>query len=127
MREPALPAPLPSTMKFYPLILGVLAVWRITHLLQAEDGPWDLIVRLRRWAGNGFRGNLLDCFYCLSLWIAAPFAVWLGTGTAEKFLLWTALSGAAILLERITAATPQSTEPYWKEEDRDVLLRKEEK
>ena len=114
-------------MKFYTLILGILGVWRITHLLQAEDGPWDVIVRLRHVAGNGFWGNLLDCFYCLSLWIAAPFAALLGAGIAEKLLLWPALSGAAILLERMTAPQAHVTEPYWQEEDPNVLLRKEEK
>jgi hypothetical protein len=113
-------------MKFYTLILGILGVWRITHLLQAEDGPFDAIARLRRAAGNRFWGSLLDCFYCLSLWIAAPFAAWLGEGIAEKLLLWPALSGAAILLERMTAPASQPSEPYWKEED-NVLLRKAEK
>jgi hypothetical protein len=113
-------------MEFYGLILGVLGVWRITHLLQAEDGPWDVIARLRRALGEGFRGRLLDCFYCLSLWIAAPFAAGLGGTLAGKLLLWPALSGAAILLERMTAPAPSPSAPYWKEEDPDVLLRKEE-
>lgn len=112
-------------MRFYTLVLGILCVWRITHLLQAEDGPWDLVVRLRRAVGNGFWGNLLDCFNCLSLWIAAPFAAYLGAGRAEKLLLWPALSGAAILLERLTAPKALPSEPYWKEEELDVVLRKE--
>jgi hypothetical protein len=86
----------------YWLLLGVLGVWRITHLLQAEDGPWRIVVRLRQIAGNTFWGELLDCFYCLSLWIAAPFALGLGTGWKDRLLLWPALSAAAILLERIT-------------------------
>ncbi len=114
-------------MKFYTLMLGILGVWRITHLLRAEDGPWNVIVGLRRVAGNGFWGNLLDCFYCLSLWIAAPFAALLGANIAEKLLLWPALSGAAILLERMTALKAHLPEPYWKEEDSNALLRKEEK
>jgi hypothetical protein len=104
-------------MRFYWLTLGVLAVWRVTHLLQAEDGPWNLIVRLRKFAGNGFLGQLLDCFYCLSLWIAAPFAWFLGQGAMERLLLWPALSGAAILLERITNTQKTTPEPYWKEDD----------
>jgi hypothetical protein len=117
-------------MRFYWLTLGVLAVWRLTHLLQAEDGPWDLIMRLRKFAGNGFWGQLLDCFYCLSLWIAAPFAWFLGEGTKERFLVWLALSGAAILLERITNRETTTPNPYWKEddykeEDPDGMLRTE--
>jgi hypothetical protein len=87
----------------YRFVLGVLAVWRVTHLLYAEDGPWDTIVRVRRLAGAGLWGRLLDCFYCLSLWIAAPLAVLLGSGWAERLLLWPALSAGAILIERVTS------------------------
>lgn len=32
-------------MRTYGLSLAVLCVWRLTHLLQAEDGPWDLVIR----------------------------------------------------------------------------------
>lgn len=89
-------------MGFYRLSLGILCVWRITHLLHAEDGPWDLIVRLRGLAGAGFWGRLLDCFYCLSIWAAAPFAFLLGDDWTERLILWPALSAGAILIERIT-------------------------
>jgi hypothetical protein len=89
-------------MRFYSFLLGILSVWRITHLLNAEDGPWDLVVRLRQKAGERFWGQLLDCFYCLSVWIAAPFAIYLGGKLGERILLWPALSAGAVLLERVT-------------------------
>lgn len=95
--------------------LTALAVWRITHLLAAEDGPGGLLARLRRLAGQGFWGELLDCFYCSSVWIALPFALWLGRGWSEVLLLWPALSGAAVLLERATAER-QTAVPYYVEE-----------
>jgi hypothetical protein len=75
------------------------------------------VVRMRRLAGNGFWGGLLDCFYCLSLWIASPFAWFLGERGEERFLLWLAFSTGAILLERITGADHTTPAPYWKEED----------
>ena len=75
-------------MKFYWLLLAILCVWRLTHLLNAEDGPWDLVVRLRRAAGTGFWAGLLDCFYCLSLWMAAPIAYLIGSDWKERLLLW---------------------------------------
>lgn len=84
------------------LLLGALCVWRVSHLLYGEDGPWDVFVRLRRRAGEGFWGSLLDCFYCLSVWIAAPFAYLLGGGWEERLLLWPALSAGAIVIERLT-------------------------
>src|SRR5262245_42719644 len=87
---------------WYRLALGVLVTWRLTHLLHAEDGPWKLLLRLRK-AVSASLGTLLDCFYCLSLWIAAPLAYLLGDSWEERLLLLPALSGAAILLERVTS------------------------
>ena len=113
-------------MRFYWLALGILAVWRITHLLNAEDGPWDVFVQLRRLAGKGFLARLLDCFYCLSLWIAAPVALGIGTEWAERLLLWPALSGGAILLERVTSeGLPAMRVEYTEDEEKpDGVLRR---
>ena len=72
--------------QIYWLVLGILCAWRITHLLQAEDGPWNLILRLRTLAGKGFPAQLLDCFYCLSLWVAAPLAWVVGETLTERLL-----------------------------------------
>jgi hypothetical protein len=91
-------------------VLAVLAVWRLTHLLAAEDGPWDVVVRVRMRLGASVLGKLMDCFYCLSLWIALPVAIWLGQavwlGRGQGWVLigleWLALSGAACLLEQLT-------------------------
>ena len=100
-------------MRFYWLALGILAGWRITHLCVAEDGPWDVLIRLRRALGSGFWGKLVTCFYCLSLWVAAPIAAWLGLSWSERLLLWPALSAGAILLERATLVQPA----YYREDE----------
>ena len=124
-----------QSMHYYWLLLSVLAVWRITHLFAEEDGPWDLLFRLRRAAGEGFWATLLDCFHCLSLWVALPFAFGFGRSWIERLVLWPAISGAAILLERITRREPETPpaiyledEEAWieeagKEEERDGMLR----
>jgi hypothetical protein len=114
-------------MTFYWLVVGILCVWRVTHLLNAEDGPWRLVVRLRQRAGDGFWGELLDCFYCLSLWVAAPLAIVLGSGAKERLLLWPALSAAAILLERLTAGS-QGAAPavYFENRENQNVLRQDE-
>jgi hypothetical protein len=104
-------------MAFYWFLLGSLAVWRIAHLLRAEDGPWRLSVRLRRRAGTGLWGDLLDCFYCLSLWVSAPVALWLGGSWGERLLLWPALSAAAIAFERLTRETPEPPPASYVEDD----------
>jgi len=83
------------------LILAVLATWRVTHLLASEDGPVDLIVRFRELLGQSILGRLMDCFNCLSLWIAAPAALFVSRRHVEWLFSWLALSGGACLLERI--------------------------
>ena len=83
------------------LILAVLATWRVTHLLAAEDGPADLIFRFRRWLGQNPAGKLMDCFNCISVWIAAPMALFVSRQPAEWFMTWLAVSGGACLLDRL--------------------------
>jgi hypothetical protein len=113
-------------MKFYWLALGILAVWRLTHLLNAEDGPWGLVVRIRRRAGAGFWAGLLDCFYCLSLWIAAPLAYWIGSRWAERLILWPALSAGAILLERLAPDRTAAPAQYFEDQENNNVLRQEQ-
>ena len=81
--------------------LAVLATWRVTHLLASEDGPADLVVRLRARLGQGLAGQLMDCFNCLSLWVAAPAAFFVSRRPLAWTFSWLALSGAACLLERL--------------------------
>ena len=85
---------------WFSFVLALLATWRLTHLISREDGLADVLLRLRLRAGTGILGQLMDCFNCLSLWIAAPFAFVVGRTALETFLSWLALSGGACLLER---------------------------
>ncbi len=82
-------------------VLAALATWRVTHLLASEDGPADLIVRFRARLGQGLAGKLIDCFNCLSLWIAAPAALFVSRKPRDWLFMWLALSGAACLFERL--------------------------
>jgi hypothetical protein len=88
-----------STQGFF---LCLLAVWRLTHLLSQEDGPFDLVIRFRKLLGHGFFGSLLDCFYCLSIWISVPFVFLLCEGWTERIVVWLALSGGSSLLFKLT-------------------------
>src|SRR5688500_16170260 len=110
-------------MNIATLALGVLAVWRLTHLLHAEDGPWHLFARLRWAAGNGFWGQLLDCFLCLSLWVSLPAALLLAPGWREGIVLWLGLSGGAIIIERATSRPAAYIEDP--KEEHHVLLRED--
>jgi hypothetical protein len=82
-------------------ILAILATWRVTHLLASEDGPADVIVRFRALLGQSLAGRLVDCFNCLSLWIAAPAALFVVRQLLDWVLVWLAVSGGACLLQRL--------------------------
>lgn len=84
------------------VVLAALATWRLTHLLAREDGPADLIARLRARLGSSSLGHLMDCFNCVSLWVAAPLAWWLASTLGDGIVVWLALSGVACLLERVS-------------------------
>ncbi len=85
------------------IVLASLATWRLAHLVAEEDGPANVIARARARAGTSQLGELMDCFYCLSLWAALPFALAAAPRRRDVPLTWLALSGAACLLERTTS------------------------
>jgi hypothetical protein len=107
-------------MNSFEFILATLAVWRLTHLIAAEDGPFELIAWIRKKAGQGFWGTLLDCFYCLSVWIALPFAIFMGGSRWYRFLLWLALSAAAILLNRVIDRVAPDPPVYFEEPEAEI-------
>lgn len=106
---------------FVSFLLGSLAVWRITHLLGIEDGPGEILERMRRRLGRGLLRGLFDCFYCLSLWVAFAFVFAFGETWQTRLLLWPALSAAAILLERVTTRGQRAARglvAYYEDEER---------
>jgi hypothetical protein len=112
---------------FYWLIVGILAVWRLAHLLVAEAGPWDLCERMRRrWTGSMFH-SLINCFYCLSFWISAPFAFFMDGAWQGRVLLWPALSAGAILIERVLHRETFASDPvYYEDQEESHVLRQEQ-
>jgi hypothetical protein len=96
------------------LLVLVLAVWRATHLLHAEDGPWDVVARLRRLAARAGLARVFECFYCLSLWVALLPAIAHAGGWIDGAAVWFALSGGAILLHRATESKGPPP-PTWTE------------
>ncbi len=82
--------------------LAALVTWRVCHLLASEDGPGDVVARLRMRLGESRVGHLIDCFGCLSIWVAIPLAFFVSKGALNLVMAWLALSGAAMLLERMS-------------------------
>lgn len=105
-------------------LLASLATWRVTHLLACEDGPADVFVRFRARLGSGFFGKLMDCFQCLSFWVALPLAFFVSRELVEWFVIWLALSGTACLLERLVPE-PVVIEPIAEGAEGNGMLRSE--
>jgi hypothetical protein len=82
------------------LLIMTLATWRVSYMLTKETGPKGLFNFLRRKLA---RLELLNCIYCVSVWIAA------GCLACEHFNLTLilypfAISGAAMMLRSYTGA-----------------------
>jgi hypothetical protein len=86
---------------WFRFVIAVLATWRLARLVAREDGPFEIIVKLRMRAADGFAGQLMDCPYCLSLWLAAPFAFALADSAGAWVAAWLAISGGASLVENL--------------------------
>lgn len=94
---------------WFRFIVAVLATWRLARLVAREDGPFELIVKLRERASGGFAGQLMDCPYCLSLWIAIPFASTLADSALAWIAAWLAISGGASFLENLLERAAERT------------------
>jgi hypothetical protein len=106
------------------VVVGVaaLAVWRVAHFLHSEDGPWDAASQLRR-VFAARESKLLECFFCVSVWPALLAGFLITDRWRELVLLWPALSGAAILIERAAFPDTLADVPDYREDkdSQDVL------
>lgn len=71
-------------------LLYILATWRVTSLYANEDGPMDILRKIREAVG-------VDCFWCVSVW----FGVLIGLLTSGSLLIGLAYSAGAILIEQV--------------------------
>lgn len=97
-----------------------LACFRLSVLLSEDDGPGHLILKLRSFLKREAREHKavrktyvqegIECLRCTSVWIAVPVALYairrdylheVVLRGVDTLLLWMALSGIAVLLNRI--------------------------
>jgi hypothetical protein len=101
-------------------ILAALATWRLAFLLTREDGPGRVFARLRRGLGTGFAGQLFGCVKCVGMWMALPFAFFVGGSWIELLVEWLAIAGVTALIDEWTRP------PFeWQETKGDDLLRRD--
>lgn len=98
------------------LLLLSLATWRLSHMIAREDGPWDVLSRLRVRAGAwydleaGWRservlGRLLICPLCQSIWWACVlYIAAMLTPVVYPVAAVLAISGASCIIELLTRA-----------------------
>ena len=77
------------------IIILILATWRVTSLLTAEQGPFGILDKIRHW-------GIPDCLWCMSIWVAIFFTGihWYSSNLAFLIALPFALSAGAILFDR---------------------------
>lgn len=92
-----------------------MAVWRISSLLVNENGPWNIFVRVREWAGIGhdyngravtfpdrFFAQMLSCVWCTSVWVSIFMTLFVFTSPywAFRFAVFLAFSTGAIMINK---------------------------
>lgn len=107
-------------MNWLHFLILCLACWRLSVLFSEDDAPYGLARKLRSWLSRKAASNAsvrktelhkgVRCIRCQSYWWALPMAayayhhsslpLWLRTA-GDIFLLWNALSAAAILIHRV--------------------------
>lgn len=91
------------------LILAMLGTYRITRLIVNEAGPGDVLIKFRRRVsekygyGWQFISDLINCEYCVSVWIAALLAVFVIAGGwfGAWVLVWLGIAGAFYIAQEI--------------------------
>ena len=93
------------------LLIGSFACYRITQLIVMDDGPFDIIQKLRIRLGvydygeNGSStkalGRLFGCPYCIGVWVALILTLTLFPIGWLTIAYWFGIAGAQSLLENI--------------------------
>ena len=98
--------------------LASMATWRLSFLLARQDGPWQILARFRKSLYAGFYSELFKCVKCMSVWVAIPFAFFVGGDWKEILVIWLALSGVSALIDEWLKP------PFeWQEDKGNELLR----
>lgn len=91
-------------MNISTLVIGGLAVWRLSHAVVKESGPLMVFDRMRAYFArthkrSGGLFDLLSCVYCTSLWIGLVAALWFAGDVFQWFMYGLAFSAVSMLLE----------------------------
>lgn len=106
------------------VLLISIANWRISNMVQYEDGPFDIFIKFRNLIGltkvedlplneqllypedefvhdGNFFAKLVECIWCLSIWVGFGLSLYLGLTKIIKkpwILIYTFVSSAITIL-----------------------------
>ena len=106
------------------VLLISIANWRISNMVQYEDGPFDIFIKFRNLIGltkvedlplneqllypedefvhdGNFFAKLVECIWCLSIWVGFGLYLYLGLTKIIKkpwILIYTFVSSAITIL-----------------------------
>ncbi len=95
------------------ILLSALATWRVGYFIINEDGPFDIMDRIRIFVGvkyattgqpygHNIFSKLISCFYCLSVWLS--FGIWwlvAGMETTLDMVSVLAVSAVSIMIKEL--------------------------
>ena len=97
------------TFELSTFALLALAVYRLSHLVTAEEGPFELFAQLRAALGGNTQATWLGrgvvCILCVSFWVGILGAVALvfWQYAVVQFIVYAlALSGVTLVLKKFT-------------------------
>lgn len=86
------------------LLIGPIVIWRMTHMMQEENGPFAVFARIRAFLASHTSGKAggidegYNCFKCLSVWLSIVYALPLSDSLGQWVAITLFLSGVAIFL-----------------------------
>ena len=85
------------------LVIGILAVYRISRMLALEDGPFDVLSGIREALGQeSWVGRGAACVLCISFWLAWPIALLLPVRNWGEYVLTAlALSAGVVIVHKV--------------------------
>lgn len=100
-------------MNITTLVVGGLAVWRLSHALVKEDGPLMILARFRAFLArtqkrSGGFFDMISCTMCVSFWTGLIASLWVSHDVFHWVGYGFAFSGVSLLLESIFVKKPDS-------------------
>lgn len=96
------------------ILLATLAVYRVSHMLAQETGPFALCYRFRSWVGDkavvpglpmqkqphAWIIEGVTCPLCISFWLALPAALFVTVDWWTWSLVWLGIAGGVLVLHK---------------------------